>query len=123
MKDKNNARIEGNEASANAKTDGEMMHKDTTDFPINIPENADLEQPPKPKGKNGLFLIRTANGCIEEAKSRPIPEMLFGAFWYEGELCILFADTNLGKSILAVQIGDSISKGRAVPGFHMEALS
>lgn len=121
MKDKNNARIEGKEAGANAKTDGETMHKDITDFPINIPENADLENPPKPKGKNGLFLIRTANGCIEEAKNRPIPEMLFGAFWYEGELCILFADTNLGKSILAVQIGDSISRGRAVPGFHMEA--
>lgn len=69
----------------------------------------------------GLFLVRTANRCIEDAQGRPIPKTLFGEFWFEGELCILFADTNLGKSIKAVQIGDSISKGRAIPGFSMEA--
>lgn len=36
---------------------------------------------------------------------------LFGPLWYEGEICILFADTNVGKSLLAVQIADTISKG------------
>ena len=46
--------------------------------------------------------------------------MLFGEFWFEGEICILFADTNLGKSILAVQISDSISKGEAIKGFAFE---
>jgi len=69
----------------------------------------------------GLFTIKTGNGWIESAKARPIPEMLFGEFWFEGELCILFADTNLGKSILAVQIADSISRGEAIPGFKMQA--
>ncbi len=54
----------------------------------------------------GIFTIRTATRWIEEARLRPIPRMLFGEFWFEGELCILFADTNLGKSILAVQIGN-----------------
>ncbi|MDD4190540.1 MAG: AAA family ATPase [Mangrovibacterium sp.] len=70
---------------------------------------------------NGLFLIKTANQWMDEAKRRPIPKMLFDKFWYEGELCILFADTNLGKSILAVQIGDSISQGANIPGFKLEA--
>jgi len=69
----------------------------------------------------GLFLVQTANRWIEEAKLRPVPKMLFGEFWFEGELCILFADTNLGKSILAVQIGDSISKGNPIQGFSLEA--
>lgn len=64
-----------------------------------------------------LFFCKSANTWIEEAKKRPVPRMLFGEFWYEGELCFLFADTNLGKSILAVQIGDSISKGDSVEGF------
>jgi hypothetical protein len=32
--------------------------------------------------------------------------MVFGTFWFEGELCILFADSNRGTSILAVQIGN-----------------
>jgi RecA-family ATPase len=69
----------------------------------------------------GLFTVKPASKWMEEAKSRPIPKMLFGEFWFEGELCILFADTNLGKSILAVQIGNSISKGEYVKGFKLEA--
>jgi len=70
----------------------------------------------------GLFRIQTANDWIEQAKARPIPKMLFSEFWHESEVCILFADTNLGKSILAVQIADSISSGLSVPGFKLEAL-
>ena len=68
----------------------------------------------------GLFTVKTANRWIEQAKTRPIPQMLFSEFWFEGELCILFADTNLGKSILAVQIGNSISKGEQILGFKLE---
>lgn len=68
----------------------------------------------------GLFTVKTASRWIEQAKTRPIPQMLFGELWFEGELCILFADTNLGKSILAVQIGNSISRGEQIPGFTLE---
>ncbi|KAF2338030.1 AAA family ATPase [Flavobacterium ginsenosidimutans] len=71
--------------------------------------------------KIGLFTVKRASKWIEEAKMRPIPKMLFGEFWFEGELCILFADTNLGKSILAVQIGNSISKSKAIPPFNLDA--
>lgn len=69
----------------------------------------------------GLFTIQTANSWIEQAKKRPIPKMLFSEFWYESEVCILFSDTNLGKSILAVQIANSISRGEYIPGFKLEA--
>ena len=68
----------------------------------------------------GLFTVMPANKWIEQAKTRPIPQMLFGELWFEGELCILFADTNLGKSILAVQIGKSISEGQQINGFRLE---
>lgn len=68
-----------------------------------------------------FFLVRTANQTMKDASERPIPNMLFGEFWFEGELCILFADTNLGKSILAVQIADSISRGQHIPGFKQES--
>ena len=70
--------------------------------------------------QKGLFTVKTANRWLEQAKLRPIPLMLFGEFWFEGELCILFADTNLGKSILAVQIGNSISRGEQIQGFKLE---
>ncbi|REG94158.1 AAA family ATPase [Flavobacterium aquicola] len=69
----------------------------------------------------GLFTIKTGNEWIEEAKNKPVPKMLFGEFWFEGELCILFADSNVGKSILAVQIADSISKNKEITPFKLEA--
>lgn len=58
---------------------------------------------------------------IKEAALKPIPKMLFSEFWFESELCILYSDTNLGKSILAMQIGISISEGIPILGFKMEA--
>jgi hypothetical protein len=68
-----------------------------------------------------LFIIQTANTWLQQANLRPVPKMLFGKFWYEGELCILFADSNLGKSILAVQIANAISTGTTIHPFTCEA--
>ena len=65
--------------------------------------------------------MQPASVWLQEARERPVPQMLFSEFCLEGELCMLFADTNLGKSILAVQLGDSISRGVAIPGFRLEA--
>ncbi len=81
-----------------------------------------LKQGDEAKESKGLFTVKTASRWIEQAKTRPIPQMLFGELWFEGELCILFADTNLGKSILAVQIGNSISKGEQIKGFKLETV-
>lgn len=72
------------------------------------------------KESKGLFTVMSANKWIEQARTRPIPQMLFGELWFEGELCILFAETGLGKSILAVQIGTSISEGQQINGFKLE---
>ncbi|MCX6185003.1 MAG: AAA family ATPase [Flavobacterium sp.] len=72
---------------------------------------------------NSIFEIKSANQFIEIAKNRPIPRMLFGVLWFEGELCILFADTNLGKSILAVQIANSISTGVSTCGLVLECIA
>lgn len=71
--------------------------------------------------ESSCLVVKKANTWVEEAKNRPIPNMLFSELWYEKEVCILFADTNLGKSILAVQIADSISRGIAIPGFKLES--
>jgi hypothetical protein len=68
------------------------------------------------------LVIKPVNDWIDEAKSREVPKMLFSEFWFENELCILYADTNLGKSVLAVQIADSISTGVAIDGFKLEIL-
>jgi len=71
--------------------------------------------------QSGIFVVKTANEWLEKAKTLPIPCKLFGELWYEGELCILFADTNLGKSILAMQIADAVSRGVSIFDFSLEA--
>ena len=75
--------------------------------------------PPEPD--SDLFNIRRVNECIASAKVKPMPRMLFGEFWSEGELAILFADTGKGKSILAVQIAESIARGRSIGPLEMTA--
>ncbi|OIQ27980.1 MAG: LuxR family transcriptional regulator [Bacteroidetes bacterium MedPE-SWsnd-G2] len=78
------------------------------------------EELDRQESNTSCFLVKSANQWINEAKTRPIPKLLFDSFWFEGELCILFADTNVGKSILAVQIANSISQGIAIEGFKIE---
>lgn len=70
--------------------------------------------------RKGLFLVKESNDWLEDAQHLPTPTMLFGELWHEGELCILFADTNVGKSILAVQIADSISRGVPIEGMRLD---
>lgn len=59
-----------------------------------------------------LLVVKTANQTIRDAMSQPIPHRLCGNLWFEGEVGILFADTNLGKSIASVQLADNITKGK-----------
>lgn len=78
------------------------------------------QQAEEAEANRELFVVMPASQWIEQAKLRPIPKMLFGPLWFENEICILFADTNLGKSILAVQIGDSISTGTPLLDFKYD---
>lgn len=62
----------------------------------------------------GMLSIKSANQTVEDAAKRPDPEQLYHELWYEGEVCCLFADSNLGKSIFAVQMADEIARARNV---------
>lgn len=68
-----------------------------------------------------LFTVHNANTWLQIASEQEVPKMLFGKLWFETELCILFADSNLGKSILAVQIANAISNGESMHPFICEA--
>ncbi len=68
-----------------------------------------------------LFTIETGNRWMELGEREPEAKMLFGEFWHQGELCILFADTNVGKSVLAVQIANNIVRGKKTGPFACTA--
>jgi len=57
----------------------------------------------------GMFTVKTANRTLQDASLRPNPDPLFHELWYEGEVCCLFSDSNLGKSIYAVQMAEEIA--------------
>lgn len=62
----------------------------------------------------GMLTIKEANQALEDAVRRPNPDELFHSLWYEGEVGCLFADSNLGKSIYAVQIAEYVAADRPV---------
>ncbi|RZA02569.1 MAG: LuxR family transcriptional regulator [Moraxellaceae bacterium] len=68
-----------------------------------------------------LLKTKLASQWMEEEYGKPAPMPLFGNFWQQNELCILFADTNMGKSILAVQIADTITKNYCMEPFANKA--
>ena len=63
------------------------------------------------------LITRTASERLNSGKTKPPVTPLFDAFWLEGELAFLFGSTNVGKSILAVQIADAISRGAKIAYF------
>jgi len=67
--------------------------------------------PLDPNEARYLFTAYTGNRWMEVGAREPAAKMLFGKLWYEHELCFLFANSNTGKSVLAVQIGDAIARG------------
>lgn len=60
-------------------------------------------------GDDGLWMTK-ANKAMEKAFKIKDRESLYKRLWYEGEICVLVAKSNLGKSILAVQIANEIAK-------------
>lgn len=58
------------------------------------------------------IITKSVNDWIEEVKGQPMPQRLFFDLWREGDFCIFFGDSGLGKSLLAVQIADAIAKGK-----------
>ncbi len=81
----------------------------------------DYAQCDTPPTNPSLFRRQLINERMEQAKHTETSKMLFSELWHENEVCILFADTNLGKSILAIQIAESIANGNAIQGFKQEA--
>lgn len=69
-----------------------------------------------------LLKIEPVKETMTMASQKQAPQKLFGSLWHEGELCILVADTNTGKSILAVQVGDNISSSCYQPLLNCDAL-
>lgn len=71
---------------------------------------AELEDMQNETDNDDDLWMTKANKAMEKAFKIKDRESLYKRLWYEGEICVLFAKSNLGKSILAVQIANEIAK-------------
>jgi len=58
-----------------------------------------------------ILKTRSAQECLEHAATLPPLKEIVGNLWHTSEIAIFFADTGVGKSILATQIAKCISEG------------
>ncbi|MBQ3944533.1 MAG: AAA family ATPase [Alphaproteobacteria bacterium] len=99
---------------------GDLEPKDSP--PSNLPPLPTYEETEREIQENGcgMFKVLSANETITEAAKRPDPKPLWLSLWYEGEVCCLYADSNVGKSVYAVQIATSIAQNEKVLYFDFE---
>lgn len=79
---------------------------------------AKLTIPPKPdekrSGNRKVLKSQKLNEALEKASKQKPPKRLFGQLWWEKELAVVFATTNVGKTILGMQIAEALASGRNV---------
>lgn len=64
--------------------------------------------------EDSMFVCKNINETMIEASKKPKPAKLWKTLWVEGEICCLYASTNIGKSIYALQIANEIAATRNV---------
>ena len=67
---------------------------------------------PEPFEIHPLFTPLNGGDLSEAARETAVPERMFDTFWEEGDLAVLFGERAVGKSILAVQIADALTRGK-----------
>lgn len=92
----------------NQLTKKTQMHNET-EFRQDM-VNVDTDRLLSDKPAAGILSIKTVGKVIEAASSQAVPKDYYHKLIHENETIILFADTGQGKSILAYQIADKVSR-------------
>lgn len=80
----------------------------------------EVEKAKRAPKKAGVLSIRTANEWIEEEFNKPDPKTYFYGLIIQYENTVLFASSNVGKSILAVQIAEDIARTEKIYYIDLE---
>lgn len=73
-----------------------------------------------PNPLRSLTPVRDMSQLMKNPLLRFNPRRLWGSLWYEGEVCCMFAESNVGKSVYAVQIAREIAKTEPVLYYDLE---
>jgi len=64
-----------------------------------------------------MNLVRKARDIQQAYKGEHLAKQLFGPFWHENEIAILFGQTGIGKSALGMQIAECLARNIVMPPF------
>ena len=99
-----------------------MADKELSEIPAQVPANAseglnpveaiqeEVEKAKRAPKRVGLLSIKSANAWIEDSLRAPDPKMYFHDLIVQFENTVIFASSNVGKSILAIQIAEDIAR-------------
>ena len=62
----------------------------------------------------GGFKVQSFKEILNRTRDLPELKKLFGDCWVEGEICVFVGDSNVGKTILAMQIGMAIADPKRI---------
>lgn len=68
---------------------------------------------PQNENSNPRLLIKNANQWLQNCGAESVSP-LWSSLWFEREICCLFAEANVGKSIYAVQMACEIARSKTV---------
>lgn len=97
--------------------DNQLEAKDISQMDLNAGNPNKIDSSPI---QDVMHNIKAGYQWIEESKFYAKPVPLCHSLWFEKEICLLFADSNIGKSILATQIALDLAKSRKVVYFDYE---
>ena len=98
-----------------------MASKELAEIPSQVSENTplalnpveaiqeEIEKAKRAPKRVGLLSIKSANAWIEDSLRAPDPKMYFHDLIVQFENTVIFASSNVGKSILAIQIAEDIA--------------
>ncbi len=70
----------------------------------------EVEKEKRAPRRAGLLSIKAANDWVNDAINSPDPHMYFNGLIVQFENTVIFASSNVGKSILAIQIAEAIAR-------------
>ena len=70
-----------------------------------------------------LFTTKNGREMLESEEVCEAPQCLFGHLWHEGETALMFGERSVGKSVLAVQIADSITRSGCFSNISFTEIS
>jgi|GEM_PF-6752728 len=73
-----------------------------------------IDHPHIAEWHGSLMTVKPMNEWMRQASTQPNPKPILGNYWLSGDTVFLFSMAGCGKSLLAMQIADAVSRGKSI---------